>query len=341
MEPALKQRLVGAAVLVALAVIFLPMLIKGPAPESGVGDIPLDVPPEPAGEFETRELPLLPPRTPAPAQGGEDEEGLVAGGGLPTVDTAGERAQAASAEQAEAESEMMPPATAGGGFAVSFGSYANPADAQRVVAALLASQLAGYQEPEQRDGRTLHRVRIGPFDSRATAEVARLRAAHVRDDVGSQVVVLDAARHPDAAELADAPQERPVRKPDPQPARQTGSGSERQPAVARQPEPDAPAAPAAPKPTAATPPATTPPAAAVGTGFAVQLGSFSSEASANALRDRARSQGLSAFVEAVQTDKGRVHRVQVGPVADRAAAEQLRVQAKARLQIDGLVHSHP
>lgn len=331
MEPALKQRLVGAAVLVALAVIFLPMLIKGPAPESGVGDIPLDVPPAPGDGFETRELPLLPPRTPAPA---EDGDGIVAGGGLPTVDTAEQREGAGSVDQAEAESEMMPPATAGGGFAVSFGSYANPADAQRVVAALLASQLAGYQEPEQRDGRTLHRVRIGPFDSRATAEVARLRAAHVRDDVGSQVVVLDAGRHPDAAELADAPQDRPTRKPEPRPERQPEPTPGRQTAAARQPEPDPPAAP--------KPPATTsPPAAAAGTGFAVQLGSFSSEGSANALRDRARSQGLSAFVEAVQTDKGRVHRVQVGPVTDRAAAEQLKVQAKARLQIDGLVHSHP
>jgi cell division septation protein DedD len=44
MEPALKQRLVGAAVLVALAIIFLPMLIQGPAPESGIADVPLDAP---------------------------------------------------------------------------------------------------------------------------------------------------------------------------------------------------------------------------------------------------------------------------------------------------------
>ena len=58
MEPALKQRLIGAAVLVALAVIFLPMLIKGPAPESGVSDVSLDLPAPPGGEFETRELPL-------------------------------------------------------------------------------------------------------------------------------------------------------------------------------------------------------------------------------------------------------------------------------------------
>src|SRR5690606_1804425 len=38
MDAGLKQRLIGAAVLVALAVIFLPMLVKGPAPDSGVSD---------------------------------------------------------------------------------------------------------------------------------------------------------------------------------------------------------------------------------------------------------------------------------------------------------------
>jgi len=326
MEPALKQRLVGAAVLVALAFIFLPMLIKGPAPESGVGDIPLDVPAAPEGEFETRELPLLPPRTPVVAPGGDPA--AAAGGALPTVDTA--QAREASGE---AGPEMMPPATAGGGHAVSFGSYASEADAQRVVDALRASQLAGYQEPEQRDGRTLYRVRIGPFDSRATAEVARLRAAHVRDDVGSQVVVLDAGAHPDAAELADAPEPQPEPVPAPPSERAARPApAPRQPVAERQEPPSAP-------PVAA--PATPPPAAAAGVGFAVQLGSFSSEASALALRDRVRGQGLSAFVEAVQTDKGRVHRVKVGPVADRAAAEQLKAQAKARLGIDGLVQSHP
>ena len=336
MEPALKQRLVGAAVLVALAFIFLPMLIKGPAPESGVGDIPLDVPAAPEGEFETRELPLLPPRTPVVAPGGAPAAAAAAaaaaGGALPTVDTA--QAREASGE---AGPEMMPPATAGGGHAVSFGSYASEADAQRVVDALRASQLAGYQEPEQRDGRTLYRVRIGPFDSRATAEVARLRAAHVRDDVGSQVVVLDAGAHPDAAELADAPEPEPEPEPEPVPAPPSERAARpapapRQPVAERQEPPSAPSVAA---------PATPPPAAAAGVGFAVQLGSFSSEASALALRDRVRGQGLSAFVEAVQTDKGRVHRVKVGPVADRAAAEQLKAQAKARLGIDGLVQSHP
>ena len=68
MDTALKQRLIGAVVLVALAVIFLPMLVKGPAPDSGVSDVPLDVPSAPGGEFETRELPLVTPGN-APATG--------------------------------------------------------------------------------------------------------------------------------------------------------------------------------------------------------------------------------------------------------------------------------
>ena len=59
----MKQRLVGAVVLVALGVIFLPMLVKGPAPDSGVSDVSLDVPAEPkqAGDMQTIDLPLETP----------------------------------------------------------------------------------------------------------------------------------------------------------------------------------------------------------------------------------------------------------------------------------------
>ena len=87
MDPALKQRLVGAAVLVALAVIFLPMLVQGPAPDSGVADVPLNVPDEPREGFQTRELPLIgPPATATSfaisdlsAQVGDDVAGRFAG----------------------------------------------------------------------------------------------------------------------------------------------------------------------------------------------------------------------------------------------------------------------
>src|SRR3954468_21675370 len=61
MDSRLKQRLVGAAVLVALAVIFLPMLVQGPAPDSGVSDVPLSMPDAPRTDYETRDLPLVTP----------------------------------------------------------------------------------------------------------------------------------------------------------------------------------------------------------------------------------------------------------------------------------------
>ena len=64
MDSPLKQRLIGAAVLAALAVIFLPMLVKGPDARQAADatDVPLDVPDEPRdadGMVETRDLPLV------------------------------------------------------------------------------------------------------------------------------------------------------------------------------------------------------------------------------------------------------------------------------------------
>ena len=87
---------------------------------------------------------------------------------------------------------MQPAAVAGGDYAVSFGSYATEADAQRVVKALQTAQLPGYQETTRSGERTLHRVRIGPYATQAEAEAARLESAKVRSDVGAKVVTLDA-----------------------------------------------------------------------------------------------------------------------------------------------------
>ncbi|HET8819607.1 MAG TPA: SPOR domain-containing protein, partial [Xanthomonadaceae bacterium] len=248
MDPALKQRLVGAIVLVALAVIFLPMLIQGPAPESGAADVSLEVPARPGSDFETREIPLVSPGA-APEGGALGMDADAGNRVLPTVDTAVVDLDAAGAAAAandpaaeagpaneaappEDDSGMFPPPTAGGDYAVSFGSFSSAAAASEVVGQLRASQLPGYRERAEVDGWAVHRVRIGPYASRADAEAARLRAAHVRDDVGAQVVALD-AHAGDTGDVAAA----------------------------------APAKPAAPRPAAA-------PAAAADTGFAVQLGAF-------------------------------------------------------------------
>jgi len=342
MEPALKQRVVGAVVLVALAVIFLPMLIKGPAPESGVSDVPLKLPDAPQGDgsVQTRELPLVTPGA-APTSG---VVGMDASGAQP-----GDAAEPAATD-APASGGLMPATTAGGDYAVSFGRYATAGDADKVVAALRDAQLSGYQEATTDNGRTLYRVRIGPFTTQADAEAARLRAAQVRDDVGAKVVVLNAdAKLPTTPEPAPSASQ-PVAAAS-APVTKTEPLADTKPAVTKPAAPK-PAAPA-PKPTTVTPstpskPATTvaaakptPPAAA-DTGFAVQLGAFASATEANKLRDRARAAGLRAFVESVRTDKGVLSRVRVGPVLTRAEADQLKTQVVAKLGIgDAIVKPHP
>lgn len=69
MDSALKHRLIGAAVLSALAIIFLPMLIVGKDPNDTASKVPLKVPAAPAGDFETKELPLAAPASGVPDGG--------------------------------------------------------------------------------------------------------------------------------------------------------------------------------------------------------------------------------------------------------------------------------
>lgn len=337
MEPALKQRLIGASVLIALAVIFLPMLIKGPAPESGASDVPLELPPAPDdGRFKTQELPLVTPGE-AP-QGGAVGLQTPAGGAdgkLPTVD-----AGAAAAPAPAAADAMLPATAAGGDYAVSFGSYATAADAARVVEALRAAQLPGYQETAASPaGRTVYRVRIGPYATRADAETARLHSARVRDDVGAKVVALDAdAAAPTQAAPASASTAQPLAAAEP--ARPEPLRESKPAASAKATEPGKPGATPAPAKPASVASAPARPAAS-SVGFAVQLGAFANAADATKLRDRARAAGFSAFVEQVNTDKGALSRVRIGPVVSRAEADQLKAQVAARLGMSGIVRPHP
>ncbi|MGE4460196.1 MAG: SPOR domain-containing protein [Stenotrophomonas sp.] len=340
MDTPLKQRLIGAIVLVALAVIFLPMLVKGPAPDSGVQDVPLRAPDAPAdGQFETRELPLV-----APSAAGAT--------GMPAAQPVAEAASPA----ADPAGGALPPSVAAGNYAVNFGAYATEADADAVIAHLKKSNLPGFRQQDTINGRPAWRVRIGPYADRAQAELVRLEAGKVRGDVNAQVVVLDADKEPAApaaapatpaaapAAVAAAPAVRSEALPA-EPARPAAAAPRLD--SRNEPRPDAskPAAPKpeAPKPVAPKPAATATPTApaASSVGFAVQLGAFGKPADANALRDKVRAAGFSAFVEQVRTDNGVLNRVRVGPVANRAEAEQLKAQVAAKVGIAGMVRPHP
>lgn len=343
MDTALKQRLIGAVVLVALAVIFLPMLIKGPAPDSGVSDVPLDVPQAPEGQYETRELPLVAPgNVPNSGAVGMESDAPAAVSSTPATSDSG--------TAPAADGQMLPATDAAGDFAVSFGAYASTADADAVIARLKQAQLPGYREPATINGKTAYRVRIGPYADRATAESVRLRAVQVRDDVKAQVVVLNATATPAAAATASLPVPAAATPavttealpPEPAKPATTPPAPAAKPTAAKPVETKpAPAKPAATKPAASTTVATASTPAASNVGFAVQLGAFTNAADANALRDKVRAGGFSAFVEQVRTDKGALNRVRVGPVASRADAEKLKSQVAAKFGINGMVRPHP
>jgi DedD protein len=199
MDQGLKERLVGAAVLVAIAVWLIPWVLDGPeAPlESGASALQLPAAEEPmpmrtqtlrlgdAAE-EAEDAPAT-AATPPPAV----EPTPVAAAEPPPVEDA---APAAASEQSEApvvaavrpEPEPAAPApapvatppkpapatAAGGDWTVQLGSFGEEANARRV------SQRAGTfghkaeVSPIRSNGRTLYRVRVTPARSRAEADAA-------------------------------------------------------------------------------------------------------------------------------------------------------------------------
>ena len=372
MDPGLKQRLIGAAVLIALAVIFLPMLVQGPAPDSGVSDLSLQVPDAPDGDYVTRDLPLVVPEATTSA-------GLLADDGrLATVDTAtsspeGDTRHADAADLAddlgaEPIDGIDVPAADAAGIAA---AVALP-PAPRTVAAADAAEAAtrpAAPEPVKPEASKPVSEAVPPPTRRLPAATAggdyavNFGAYATRADAGTVVQRLRGENLPayveetrvggrDAWRVRIGPY---ANRADAEAARvRAGAIGSRANAVvvaldaaapasggtaaARVPMASAPS-PATTRPATATPAASAP--AASGTGFAVQLGAFGNATDASALRDRLRAAGITAFTDTVQTDKGTLTRVKAGPVATRAEAEQLKARVKSSVGVDGLVRSHP
>lgn len=306
MDLSLKQRLLGAAVLIALAVIFVPMFISGSGPDKGADmqTSGLAIPPAPDREFQSRVLPVDPAPS-APASAPIDDNRIA------TVDTATapkaqtlpqptivEPPEPASAPASKPETAPTTPApkpaapaaeapkpvpgqAANGRFFVHLGIYTATKNAQDLVASLKKEGFPAFEESSQYQGKPASRVRVGPFADRAAAEAARLRIKQARPAVPGSVVQL----------------------------------AEDVPATA------APAALAKNK----------------AGSFVVQLGALKAVDDANKLRDRAKSAGFPAFVDKVESNGATLWRVRVGPEVDRAGADKLRASIKDKLKLDGIV----
>jgi DedD protein len=318
MDDALRQRLVGAAVIIALAVIFVPMLLDSPEEVTGTQQVDLTIPPRSQPGVETRRLPLDPDMTapqptaepivdggadiaepvPPPVAGGvapvtaNPPPSVVPAATVPAAPTppdatsaAAPAAPAATAPAATpAPTPAMPTAARGGRFVAQFGSYAERSNAEALIRDLAKAGVpADIETLTGTSGRPLHRVRSRPYATRTEADAARLGAQRQIAGLASTVVELAAA---DASQSAPTPSSL--------------------------------------------------------SGWAVQVGVFTRKTGAEELATRLRAGGYAAFVEPVKLAGGQTsHRVRIGPEVKRENAQRIQAEVKSKFKLDALVVAHP
>jgi len=201
MDISLKQRLLGAAVLIALAVIFVPMFLSGSGPKQESETVSLQIPPAPDREFQTRVLPVEPAGQPAP----QPQPAAPAPDALATVDIpsrtetpppaatplptpAPAPAPAVPEKPQPAVAAPAPGAAATGTYFIHLGDYGNAKNAGDLAAGLKRGGFLAFTEASQFQGQQTTRVRVGPYADRAAAEAARLRIAATGVKAPSKIV---------------------------------------------------------------------------------------------------------------------------------------------------------
>ncbi|MFN7213719.1 MAG: SPOR domain-containing protein [Lysobacteraceae bacterium] len=349
MDIKVKQRLIGALVLGALAVIFVPMIVLGPEPEGAAEatGVPIEPPPAPAGEFVTREIPLNGgPVLPTPAGAPASVAGEPSGdpNALPTVDataTVAPRVDALDAAPAPADAAVpaaAPPApvgaapsTAAPAASPAAPTATPPSPAPEPTSAPEPVPVAAAPAVPAAVAAGDYLITAGSFGQRANADalVARLKSAGLRAYTEPTVLNGQPGTRVKVGPFADRASAEAAR------VRTTAIAGSATVTVGDAP---APGPAIAPPPVA---PATPSAAPAGGSGFAVQLGAFGAEADAQALVARAQAAGFSAFSQRVPTADGVLWRVRLGPAADRAAAERMKSDAAGKLGVSGIVVPHP
>lgn len=317
MEPALKTRLLGAAVLIALAIIFVPMFFSGNKErKTDEQSVSLTIPDQPDAQLKTTTLAVGPDSASANAGSDPDHVATVdldSGKPLPAssaspqntalavapspppavASRSGPATQASPAGVAQAPSpkataasapqvSSAPGTAANAVYGLNLGTYTQHGNADKLIAKLVKQGYAAHAENAVINGKPATRVMVGPYPDRAAAEAARLKLKSAAPGVPLALV----AGNSDQA--ADAPASA-------LPANRAG-------------------------------------------GWAVQLGAFGSESDANKLRDRLHDLGFDGYVDDVPSGKGgKLWRVRAGPVNERATAEQLKTRIAQKMKISGIV----
>jgi cell division septation protein DedD len=350
MEPSLKTRLLGAAVLIALAVLFIPMLFTSAPPKTDSDQtVSLAIPPAPDRELQSRTLDVAPNGSPASVNGPQTAGAPVAAG-----------AQQQPATPASAPAATVTP---GGGSRLASVDIASrkPVDAlpedfaNAPAASKPATPVAGKPAkpvaaapaaatpalPPGSAARGSYSINLSAYADRAKADALVQKVKALGYPVSTSATVqagksltrvsagpfesrtaAEAARLKIAAAVPGAP---------------ASLSTKAEAQTVDAPAPARAAAMATPVATPSVPAA--PPRAG---GFAVQVAAVSSEAEATRLRDKLRGAGIAGYVDSISSSGGaKLWRVRAGPQTQRDDAVRLKDQIKAKVGLDGVVVPAP
>ena len=300
MDTALKQRLVGASVLIALAVVVLPMLLGGRPDSANPESQKIELPPQPEElDFETRRYPVGEQKKPPPRVDPADSSKSLPSPNLrvesPPTDAPepdagtvdGDETPVQEEPQATPEEPILwptvpvaTPSTDNGRYIVQVASFGAVDNANRLSATLRSYGYDVLVDTVKSDVGTLHRVRVGPYasESDATGMLSKLQS----QVAGIKPRVMDL--QPEKAAQVTKPSDPLVR-------------------------------------------------------WVVQVGSFSSTANADKLVARLKLESLTAYKEQVNSSGNVIYRVRVGPYLEREEALGANTLIRDRMSIDGVVMS--
>ncbi len=332
----MKTRLLGAAVLIALAVIFVPMFFSGSPPAPGSDQsVSLAIPPAPDRDLQTRTIGLNPGAAgslPGAATVGMPIDEPASGDRIATVTVDSNRPRDVELDPEAGRKPAPTTVTVGSGAsptqpvirqrtadtapapAPAPSKPAAPAPAKPIEAAPAPSgKVAGY------GSYTLNLSAYANADGAAKLQ-SRVRAlgypvtGHAISQAGKQLTLVTAGPF-ETRTAAEAARLKITQSIPGVPVRlEQNASAERTPAAAVA--------------------STAKPGA-----WAVQLAAVSNRADADALRDKLRAAGFDGFVDSVQSGGKTLWRVRAGPQTERADAQRVHDQIKAKFDIDGNVVS--
>lgn len=342
MDDVLKQRLVGAAVLIALAVIFVPMLFDRSDDPMLERTLDSGMPESPLADREVRRIPLNPT---ASRQATSDEEPAtdeVPAEVMPTPEPQVEptRERLALTEPAEQASdpadELSEPSPQSSTAQTSTAQTSESSTANDAGPADTAAPVTGPAVSDDADASPQ-----SSQDSVADATDATDWAAGWRVQVASFGVEATAEEIAQSLRAMDQGVriDRPVRGESVLYRIQTGPYLTRE--AAEQAMAMITESIAGVSPVVRAPERDEGRASDVAPGFAVQVGSFTSQANAERLEQRLRAQGFETFLVVEPVGSRTIWRVRVGTVPTREAAQALLSDIQERAGVEGLLVSHP